>query len=52
MTQVNIHDAKIHLSKLIERVLQGGEVIIARVGKPLARLMAIKSDMGFGGDML
>ena len=42
MTQVNIHDAKTHLSKLIERVSQGEEVIIARAGIPVARLMAIE----------
>jgi prevent-host-death family protein len=37
--QVNIHEAKTHLSKLIERMLAGEEVIIAKAGKPLARLM-------------
>ena len=42
MTQVNIHDAKTHLSKLIERALQGEEIIIARAGKPVARLTAIE----------
>jgi prevent-host-death family protein len=42
MIQVNIHDAKTHLSKLIERASQGEEVIIARAGKPVARLTAIE----------
>jgi len=42
MTQVNIHDAKTHLSKLIERASQGEEFIIARAGKPVARLTAIE----------
>ena len=42
MTQVNIHDAKTHLSKLIERASQGEEVIIARAGKPVVRLMPIE----------
>lgn len=42
MKQVNIHDAKTHLSKLIERALQGEEFIIARAGKPVARLTAIE----------
>jgi prevent-host-death family protein len=42
MTQVNIHDAKTHLSKLIERASKGEEVIIARAGKPVARLTAIE----------
>lgn len=42
MTQVNIHDAKTHLSKLIERASRGEEVIIARAGKPVARLTALE----------
>jgi prevent-host-death family protein len=35
---VNIHEAKTHLSKLLERVVRGEEVIIAKAGKPLALL--------------
>ena len=35
---VNIHAAKTHLSKLIERMEAGEEVIIARAGRPVARL--------------
>lgn len=38
MVQVNIHEAKTHFSKLIQRVINGEEVIIARSGKPVARL--------------
>ncbi|RMD67683.1 MAG: type II toxin-antitoxin system Phd/YefM family antitoxin [Gammaproteobacteria bacterium] len=38
MRQVNIHEAKTHLSKLLEAVEQGEEIIIARSGKPVARL--------------
>jgi len=41
MTQVNLNEAKTHLSRLIERVQAGEEVIIARSGKPVARLVAI-----------
>lgn len=37
--QVNIHEAKTHLSKLLERVESGEEVVIARAGKPVARLV-------------
>lgn len=37
---VNIHDAKTHFSKLIERVLNGEEITIAKAGKPVARLSA------------
>jgi prevent-host-death family protein len=38
---VNIHEAKTHLSRLIEEVAVGNEVIIARNGKPVARLLPI-----------
>jgi prevent-host-death family protein len=37
--EVNIHEAKTHLSKLLERVALGEEVIIAKAGKPVARLV-------------
>jgi prevent-host-death family protein len=43
MTQVNIHEAKTHLSKLIEMVLRGEEVIIARGNKPVAKLVLINT---------
>jgi prevent-host-death family protein len=36
---VNVHEAKTHLSKLLERVEAGEEVIIARAGEPVARLI-------------
>jgi prevent-host-death family protein len=36
---VNIHEAKTHFSKLIARVLAGEEVVIAKAGKPVARLV-------------
>ncbi len=36
---VNVHEAKTHLSKLLERVEAGDEVIIARAGRPVARLI-------------
>lgn len=38
MLTVNIHEAKTHLSRLIEAVGRGESVIIARAGKPVARL--------------
>ena len=41
MKTVNIHEAKTHLSRLIEEVAAGGEVIIARNGKPVARLLPV-----------
>jgi prevent-host-death family protein len=38
MRQVNIHEAKTHLSKLLERVEAGERVVIARAGEPVAVL--------------
>lgn len=40
---VNIHDAKTHFSKLLERVRLGEEVIVARAGTPVARLVPIET---------
>jgi prevent-host-death family protein len=40
---VNIHDAKTHLSRLIERASQGEEIILAKAGEPRARLMPLES---------
>ena len=39
MITVNIHEAKTHLSRLLKRVSLGEEVIIAKAGKPLARIV-------------
>ena len=39
MKAVNIHDAKTHFSQLVARVERGQEVLIARAGKPVARLV-------------
>jgi len=41
--EVNVHEAKTHLSKLLERVALGEEVIIAKAGKPVAKLVPAKS---------
>ena len=40
---VNVHEAKTHLSRLLEQVEEGQEVIIARAGVPVARLVSAKS---------
>lgn len=40
--QVNIHEAKTHLSRLLARAGEGEEIIIAKAGKPIARLVPIK----------
>lgn len=39
MSSVNIHEAKTQLSRLLERVEAGEEIVIARAGKPVARLV-------------
>lgn len=40
---VNIHQAKTNLSRIVDEVAAGAEVIIAKAGKPMARLSPIKS---------
>jgi len=39
--EVNVHEAKTHLSKLLERVAMGEEVIIAKAGTPVAKLVPV-----------
>lgn len=49
---VSIHEAKTHLSRLIQRALDGEEIIIAKRSEPLVRLQVIKKDeptLRFGG---
>jgi len=36
---INVHSAKTHLSKLLARVAKGEEIVIAKAGKPVARLV-------------
>jgi len=38
MTTVNIHAAKTHLSRLVEQAASGEEIVIAKAGKPIAKL--------------
>lgn len=50
---VNIHEAKTHLSRLVAQVAAGGEVLIAKAGKPVARLVPLgggRSDRELGID--
>lgn len=42
--EVNIHQAKTHLSRLLQRVANGEEIIIARAGEPIARLVRIQPE--------
>ena len=58
--QVNIHAAKTHFSKLCEEAEAGAEIIIARSGKPILKLVrveadqtpALKVDFGFAKDLI
>lgn len=43
MRQVNMHEAKTHFSKLIAAVEKGEEILIARDGKPVARVVAFSA---------
>ena len=40
---VNIHEAKTHLSRLVERVEAGEEITLARAGRPVARLVPYRA---------
>ena len=44
MKSVNMHEAKTHLSRLVERAAAGEEIIIAKGGRPVARLVALDHD--------
>lgn len=49
MTQVNVHEAKTHLSRLLERVEAGEHITIARAGTPIADLVPhARSRVRFG----
>jgi len=41
MKTVNMHEAKTHLSRLVEEAAAGEEIVIARAGKPIVRLVAV-----------
>jgi prevent-host-death family protein len=42
MTIVNVHAAKTHLSRLIDEAAAGGEVVIAKNGRPVVRLVPVQ----------
>jgi prevent-host-death family protein len=42
MTTVNVHAAKTYLSRLLDRVAQGEEVVIAKSGRPVARIVPVE----------
>ena len=43
VAEVNVHEAKTNLSRLLARVEAGEEIVIARAGKPIARLVPIEA---------
>jgi prevent-host-death family protein len=43
MAEINIHEAKTHLSRLVQRAIAGEEIVISRAGKPIARLVPIEA---------
>ena len=47
MAEIGMHEAKTQLSKLVERVQAGEEIIITRRGKPAARLVPERKGAGF-----
>ncbi|MBI3753991.1 MAG: type II toxin-antitoxin system Phd/YefM family antitoxin [Deltaproteobacteria bacterium] len=46
MHTVNIHDAKTHLSAILKRVESGEDVLIAKAGKPIARVSPVTASLG------
>lgn len=45
MDTINVHEAKTHFSRLLERVHAGEEIIIAKAGKPYAKLVPLEPKM-------
>lgn len=43
MKTINVHQAKTQLSRLLEEVAAGQEIIIAKAGKPVARLVSLRT---------
>lgn len=43
MLTINIHEAKTHLSRFVEQAAAGEEIIIAKAGKPIAKLVPLQS---------
>lgn len=48
MAHVGMHEAKTHLSKLVERASQGEDVVITRNGTPVARIVPVSTPSAFG----
>jgi prevent-host-death family protein len=53
MKTVNLHAAKTHLSRLVDEAVDGQEIVIAKAGKPMVRLVPVGPKLrrtGFGAD--
>jgi prevent-host-death family protein len=46
MGKINVHDAKTHFSRILNRVQSGEEIIIAKAGKPVARIVPLMTKVG------
>lgn len=51
-THVNLYETKTHLSSLVDRAAMGEEIVIAKSGKPMARLVALAEERKPGGNLL
>lgn len=47
--QYNVHEAKTHLSRILEQVAHGEEVIISRAGQPVAKVVPLRPKMKRSG---
>lgn len=45
MQVINIHEAKTHLSRFVEQAAAGEEIIIAKAGKPIAKLVSLQAPL-------
>ena len=52
MQTINIHEAKTHLSRLVEEAAQGKAFIIAKAGKPLVKVSPLSAEERKGGEKL
>ena len=49
MKTINIHEAKTHLSRLVDQVVNGEPFVIAKAGKPLVKVCCVGSAGGWAG---
>jgi prevent-host-death family protein len=52
MQTINIHEAKTHLSRLVEEAAQGKSFIIAKAGKPLVKVLPLSAEEQKGGEKI